>query len=904
MYPQNDEIYPDPSEPPPEEIPSPPRERYLASFSTDFLFPHTQYLCGLPQRTTTFDLPETKLSNENKADPIRLFNSDVFQYEVNSTFPVYGTIPLLLSMPQKRANRDTESGSFFTPTAVLWMNAADTYVDIHNEDHTSHARFISEAGLLDFFVLIGDSSDEAPLIPLIRKYHLLTGLPSLPPLFSFGYHQCRWNYEDEDDCITVANTLDSVDIPFDVLWLDIEHTDGKRYMTWDKRKFSSDSSTVSFSRMSDTAEPYFTGQRSPKDKASSQFPKSAALRIQHMLGSSGRKLVTIVDPHTKVDRDFFIFRQGQDRGYFLQTRCASSNRESEWNELWRAHNVSDQHSSEEERTEEEEELVVPSQKQITQFITMKLKQYEANCWPGLSSWPDFFNDDVKNWYANLLAKEYYGTSPLLHHWIDMNEMSVFNVHEGTCPVNDTVHLDGQLNGEIHNAYGLHFAESVYRGMKQRTPTQRPFILTRSFFTGIHRYAAVWTGDNQASFDHLASSVSTLLSLSVCGCSHVGADVGGFFFHPTEELLVRWYQFGVFNPFFREHAHHDSPRREPYLWSDVAQTQIRNAVHMRYELNPYLYSHFAHSSVNGVPVLRPLALHFDVSLMDSETQKYANNYEMLFGDSLLVAPVTQPGIDSMIVALPLKSHAGAPQLWYNYTSGTVVHPDENSQTLTVPLTMDSIPVFQRGGTIIPLWKRHRRSTFSQPKDPFTLLIALDSKEEAEGCLFVDDGWSEAWELAGQFMHRKFRFEKKNEQEYVLTNTPHDFDSFFDSPAFQQDRKAKSFIHTTDDVKSVKRDLQFDLDYSIATRRSNISSYFAPSAFPTSVRAPTWDEIQQGSHVENVEIRGLKNQPHSVVLSVNNQSFPLDFKFCEDSQILSVVLTKEALTKSNWSLSILI
>lgn len=65
----------------------------------------------------------------------------------------------------------------------------------------------------------------------------LTGYQALPPLFSLGYHQCRWNYDDEGDVKDVDAGFDLHDIPYDVIWLDIEHTDGKRYFTWDSALF-------------------------------------------------------------------------------------------------------------------------------------------------------------------------------------------------------------------------------------------------------------------------------------------------------------------------------------------------------------------------------------------------------------------------------------------------------------------------------------------------------------------------------------------------------------------------------------------------------------------------------------------------------------------------------------------
>ena len=120
---------------------------------------------------------------------------------------------------------------------------------------------------------------------------------------------------------------------------------------------------------------------------------------------------------------------------------------------------------------------------------------------------------------------------------------------------------------------------------------RPFILTRSAFAGSQRYAAIWTGDNTAEWGHLEASIPMCLSLSVAGMGFCGADVGGFFGNPDGELFVRWYQAAAFQPFFRSHAHIDTKRREPWLYSAGEMKLIREAIRSRYSLLPLWYTLF-------------------------------------------------------------------------------------------------------------------------------------------------------------------------------------------------------------------------------------------------------------------------------------------------------------------------
>jgi len=203
-------------------------------------------------------------------------------------------------------------------------------------------------------------------------------------------------------------------------------------------------------------------------------------------------MVTIIDPHIKVDNNYKIYSEAKAADYFMKDKNDNS--------------------------------------------------MEGWCWPGTSSWLDFFNPEVRKWYASkFLLSEYQGSTLDLYTWNDMNEMSVFNGPEITC-LKDSKHYGGWENRHVHNLYGMLQALSTYEGHLMRSNGERrPFILSRAFFVGSQRAGSIWTGDNMAEWDHLKISVPMLLSLSISGIAHCGADVGGFFKNPDAELLVRWYQ---------------------------------------------------------------------------------------------------------------------------------------------------------------------------------------------------------------------------------------------------------------------------------------------------------------------------------------------------------------------------
>ena len=170
--------------------------------------------------------------------------------------------------------------------------------------------------------------------------------------------------------------------------------------------------------------------------------------------------------------------------------------------------------------------------------------------------------------------------------------------------------------------------STYEGHLLRSDgNRRPFILSRAFFVGSQRAGSIWTGDNIAEWSHLQMSIPMLLSLSVTGISHSGADVGGFFKNPDPELLVRWYQAGAYQPFFRAHAHIDTKRREPWLFDQQTLNLIRDAVHARYALLYYWYTLFYINEVTGVPPMQPLWLSFP-----EETNVFGMDDQYMLGTS--------------------------------------------------------------------------------------------------------------------------------------------------------------------------------------------------------------------------------------------------------------------------------
>ncbi|KAM9510767.1 neutral alpha-glucosidase AB isoform 1-T1 [Guaruba guarouba] len=646
------------------------------SVGLDFSLPGFEHVYGIPEHAESLRLRTTE-----GGDPYRLYNLDVFQYELYNPMALYGSVPLLLAHSARRT------------LGIFWLNAAETWVDISSntagktlfgklldymqgggETPQTDVRWMSESGVIDVFLLLGP----APAA-VMGQYAALTGTQALPPLFALGYHQSRWNYNDEEDVAAVERGFEEHAVPCDVLWLDIEHADGKRYFTWDPSK----------------------------------FPRPRAMLEQ--LAAKKRKMVSIVDPHIKVDSGYRVHTELRSRGFYVKTKDGSD--------------------------------------------------YEGWCWPGSAAYPDFTNPEMRAWWASMFAYDQYeGSTETLFTWNDMNEPSVFSGPEVTMH-KDAVHYGGWEHRDVHNLYGLYVQMATAEGQIQRSGGQhRPFVLSRAFFAGSQRYGAVWTGDNTAEWEHLKISIPMCLSFGLAGLAFCGADVGGFFKNPDAELLVRWYQAGAFQPFFRAHAHMDTARREPWLFGEDNVALIRGAVRLRYALLPFWYTAFYHSHRHGVPIMRPLWMEFP-----EDTTTFAIDDQYLIDRALLVHPVTEQGARGVQVYLPGKG-----EVWYDTVSYQKHHAP---QTLYVPVTMSSVPLFQRGGTVVPRQERVRRSTECMQGDPFTLYVALSPQGTAEGDLFLDDGKSFDYETKARFLHRQFTFAGN-----TLTASSADPRGSFDTPVW--------------------------------------------------------------------------------------------------------------------------
>lgn len=380
-----------------------------------------------------------------------------------------------------------------------------------------------------------------------------------------------------------------------------------------------------------------------------QFGKPG--EVMQEIAEKGFKSVCIVDPGVKLDEDYKQYQEGIAKDYFAKTP--------------------------------EGEVYVNA------------------VWPGDSVYPDFGKPAVREWWGE--NQKYLTDLGARGIWNDMNEPASFH---GELP-RDVMFTDEEkpmTHAAMHNLYGHLMCKATYEGLK-KADGKRPFVITRACYAGTQKYSSVWTGDNQSLWSHLQMAVPQLLNLGMSGFAFAGTDVGGFGCDCTPELMCRWVQVGAFSPLFRNHSSKGSVRQEPWQFDEETLAISRKFIALRYRLLPYFYDLFHQCEETGLPILRPLVLHYE---QDPETWNL--NGEFLVGDSMLAAPVLEQGMTKKLVYLPEGT-------WYDFETKK---PYQGKQYYMVDAPLDTCPLFVKEGSIIPTYEP-MQYIGERPAEALTLMV---------------------------------------------------------------------------------------------------------------------------------------------------------------------------------------
>ncbi len=359
--------------------------------------------------------------------------------------------------------------------------------------------------------------------------------------------------------------------------------------------------------------------------------------------------------------------------------------------------------------------------------------YVGKVWPGATVFPDFTQARTREAWGQLHRR--LVAAGVAGIWNDMND-PVLRAGETYDPLAEDVRHHGVPHARVRNLYANGMAEATVSGLRALRPGKRPFVLSRSGFLGIQRHAAVWTGDNHSSWRHLRENLDMVLNLGLSGVPLAGADVGGFGrgpgkygavkpFRPSAELFIRWMELGALMPFFRVHCTLYAPRQEPWSFGCRALELARTVLKRRYRLLPLLYRLALEAHETGLPIVRPVFMHFDVPRGVARDQ-------FLLGDRVLVAPVLEKAVTRRELWLP-------PGKWTHWLTGQEYVGD---QAVTVDSQLAMTPIFIREGTALFV-ADPRRNAEDTLLGPLALEVYPPSPgQSGGGTLFLDDGESDS------------------------------------------------------------------------------------------------------------------------------------------------------------------
>ncbi|MEL1244637.1 glycoside hydrolase family 31 protein [Flavobacterium sp. DGU11] len=359
-------------------------------------------------------------------------------------------------------------------------------------------------------------------------------------------------------------------------------------------------------------------------------------RMVAELAEDGFKTIVIIDPGIKIDTEYSVYNEGIENDYFCKRADGP--------------------------------------------------YMKGKVWPGECNFPDYTNPAVREWWAGLF-KELIADFGVKGVWNDMNEPAVMEVPGKTFPMDVRHDYDGHpcSHRKAHNIYGTQMARATYEGVKRFSYPKRPFIITRSAYSGAQRYTSSWTGDNVATWEHLWIANVQVQRMNLSGMGFTGSDIGGFAEQPTGELYARWIQLGVFHPFCRTHSSGHHGEQEPWAFGQEVIDVTRKFIELRYQLLPYLYTMFWQYIDEGLPMLKPL-VYYD----QEDTQTHYRTDEFIFGNHILVCPILEPNAVGRRMYIPRGT-------WYNYWTNEVV---TGGKELWVDTAFDQIPIFVKAGAIIP------------------------------------------------------------------------------------------------------------------------------------------------------------------------------------------------------------
>ncbi len=441
---------------------------------------------------------------------------------------------------------------------------------------------------LTVYIITGENEKD-----IVKQFRGIIGRSYIPPLWAFGYGQSRWGYKNEADIREVAAKYKAAGIPLDSIYLDIDYMEHYKDFTVDEERFPD--------------------------------LKGLAADMQ----AEGIHLVPIIDAGVKIEDGYSVYEEGVEKNYFCKNAEGGD--------------------------------------------------FVGAVWPGRVHFPDFLQPEARDWFGKKYAV--LTEQGIDGFWNDMNEPAIFYTEDrlaDTCAeiekltagnmgideyfaftgmvagLNGNIgdydkfyhNVNGQMvkHSEVHNLYGMNMTRSANEALREICPDKRTLFFSRSSYVGAHRYGGIWQGDNKSWWSHILQSMQQLPALNMAGFLFTGSDTGGFGCDTTEDLMLRWLQYSLFTPLFRNHSADGTREQELYRFSNA--DAAGNMIRIRYSLVPYLYSEFLKAALRDEMMFRPFAFDF----ADDADAKQVDD-QLLLGNELMIAPIYKQNAKGRYVYLP-------------------------------------------------------------------------------------------------------------------------------------------------------------------------------------------------------------------------------------------------------------
>ncbi|HOO27837.1 MAG TPA: glycoside hydrolase family 31 protein [Lachnospiraceae bacterium] len=531
---------------------------------------------------------------------------------------------------------------------------------------------------LDFYYITGETVPD-----IIRQFRQLIGRSYIPPKWAFGFGQSRWGYKDAADIRTVADGYQKNGIPLDMIYLDIDYMDHYKDFTVDEAAFP-------------------------------DFEK-----FVEEMRARGIRLIPIIDAGVKIEKGYSVYEEGAANDYFCKDADGND--------------------------------------------------FVAGVWPGRVHFPDMMKPETRTWFGHcyraLIEKGIEG------FWNDMNEPAIFYSEKHLEEVFDRIgsyrqqNLDiktfqefqglvaginnniedydrffHEINGEktahtkVHNIYGFQMTRAAGEAFEEMEPEKRLLLFSRSSYIGMHRYGGIWMGDNQSWWSHILLNLKMLPSLNMCGILYTGADIGGFSGDTTEDLVIRWTEFGIFTPLMRNHTAIGTRNQEAYVFDHPEI--FRDIIGLRYALIPYLYSEFMKAALHDEMMFRPISFLYPKDSVAKQVED-----QLFVGESIMIAPVYTQNAKGRYVYLPERMKLIRFRSADRYTE-TVLEAGHHY----VELALEEVAVFIRFHHVLPLAGPAQNMEALDEKD---LLLLSFTERPCEYILYHDDGYGRDYEKPAHY-----------------------------------------------------------------------------------------------------------------------------------------------------------